>query len=54
MFSDDLNEVLDAYGGEIPEEEICLRDDCRQDRDYCCDCFDGSLYISPDSYNEDR
>ena len=22
--------------------------DCQQDKDYCCDCDNGSLYISPD------
>ena len=36
------------------EEKIC--EDCRRDKDYCCDCVDGDLYISPDSYEkyEDR
>jgi len=34
------------------DEPECNRDDCFRDRDYCCDCTDGSLYRSPDSYRE--
>ena len=33
------------------EEEMCY--DCRVDRDYCCDCDRGDLYLSPDSYYEE-
>lgn len=28
------------------EEECCQ--DCRMDKDYCCDCTEGTLYKSPD------
>ena len=36
------------------EEPVCC--DCRKDRDYCPDCCDGDLYVSPDAYevNMDR
>ncbi len=26
----------------------CPHDDCQKDKDYCCDCCNGDLYISPD------
>ena len=37
-------------------EEQCKHDDCQADKDYCCDCCDGSLYRSPDQpdWREDR
>jgi hypothetical protein len=22
--------------------------DCQQDKDYCCDCYNGGMYVSPD------
>lgn len=30
------------------EELVCC--DCQKDKDYCCDCCDGDLYVSPDAY----
>lgn len=29
-------------------QSVCHRDDCQRHHDYCPDCFDGDMYLSPD------
>lgn len=42
MFSGDCCNI----DGSCQEQKIC--EDCQRDRDRCCDCFEGDLYLSPD------
>jgi hypothetical protein len=35
-------------------EEECAHTDCQRDRDYCPDCNNGSMYVSPDVDLEER
>jgi hypothetical protein len=51
--------ILTCLGNEAIRITIankCNRDDCQADKDYCCDCFCGNLYKSPDQPDprEDR
>jgi hypothetical protein len=33
--------------GYDPLDDLC--EECQKDKDYCCDCYDHSLYKSPDA-----
>jgi len=50
------DDELVIKAADCPNSPPCERDDCQMDKDYCCDCNDGSLYRSPDQpdWREDR